>query len=89
MFNETGTAYPLKALPVHPRIFVGSVLLILLVFCIVILCFVYLRSVRACPMLPVSLDCPFLIAPSVFSNIYLIYNQQFRKKAHRISDAIA
>jgi len=22
-------------------------------------------------MLPVSLDCPFLIAPSVFSNIYL------------------
>ena len=28
------------------------------------LCFVY-------PMLPVSLDCPFLIAPSVFSNIYL------------------
>jgi hypothetical protein len=28
------------------------------------LCFVY-------PMLPVSLDCPFLIAPSVFSNVYL------------------
>jgi hypothetical protein len=24
-----------------------------------------------CPMLPVSLDCPFLIAPSVFSNVYL------------------
>ena len=23
-----------------------------------------------CPMLPDSLDCPFLIAPSVFSNIY-------------------
>jgi hypothetical protein len=22
-------------------------------------------------MLPVSLDCPFLIAPSVFSNVYL------------------
>jgi len=29
-----------------------------------ILCLVY-------PMLPVSLDCPFLIAPSVFSNVYL------------------
>ena len=28
------------------------------------LCFVY-------PMLPVSLDCRFLIAPSVFSNVYL------------------
>ena len=24
------------------------------------------------PMLPVSLECPFLIAPSVFSNVYLI-----------------
>ena len=23
-----------------------------------------------CPMVPVSLDCPFLIAPSVFSNVY-------------------
>jgi len=25
------------------------------------------------PMLPVSLDCPFLLAPSVFSNVYLTY----------------
>jgi hypothetical protein len=24
-----------------------------------------------CPMFPVSMDCPFLISPSVFSNIYL------------------
>ena len=32
-------------------------------------CFVFLRLV--CPSLPVSLDCQFLIAPSVFSNIYL------------------
>jgi hypothetical protein len=31
-------------------------------------CFVFLRLVY--PMLPVSLDCPFLIAPSVFSNVY-------------------
>ena len=29
-----------------------------------VLCLVY-------PMLPVSLDCTFLIAPSVFSNVYL------------------
>jgi hypothetical protein len=50
---------------------VGSVLLIFLVFCVVfvvlfvfVLCLVY-------PMLPVFLDCPFLIAPSVFSNVYL------------------
>ena len=31
------------------------------------LTFIYLMY----PMLPVSLDCPFLIAPSVFSNVYL------------------
>ena len=31
---------------------------------------VFLRLV--CPVLPVSLDCPFFIAPSVFSNIYLL-----------------
>jgi len=31
-------------------------------------CFVFLRLVY--PMLQVSLDCQFLIAPSVFSNVY-------------------
>ena len=33
-------------------------------------CFVCLRLVYL--MLSVSLDCPFLIAPSIFSNVYLI-----------------
>jgi hypothetical protein len=37
-------------------------------YCVVYFCFVCLRPVY--PMLPVSLDCQFLIAPSVFSNIY-------------------
>ena len=34
----------------------------------------YLRYVMCLvyPMFPVSLDCPFLIAPSVFSNVYLL-----------------
>jgi hypothetical protein len=32
-------------------------------------CFVFLRLVY--PMLPVSLYCPFVIDPSVFSNVYL------------------
>ena len=38
------------------------------ILCCVLLVFVlcYMYSV-----LPVSLDCPFVIAPSVFSNIYL------------------
>ena len=33
-------------------------------------CFVCLRPVYS--VLPVSLDCSFLIVPSVFSNVYLI-----------------
>ena len=33
------------------------------------LCFVCLRLV--CPKLPISLDCPFLLSPSIFSNIYI------------------
>jgi hypothetical protein len=34
----------------------------------VVFCFVFLRLV--CPMLPISLDCPFLIASSVLSKVY-------------------
>jgi len=56
---------------VHPRFLVGFMLLIFLVFCVVffvlfvfVVCLVY-------PMLLVSLDCPFMIAPSAFSNVYL------------------
>ena len=39
------------------------------------LTFIYYRRYVLClvyPMLPVSLDCSFLIAPSVFSNVYLL-----------------
>ena len=36
---------------------------------IIVLCLVFLRLVS--PMSPVSLDCPFLISPSVFSNVHL------------------
>jgi hypothetical protein len=36
----------------------------------VVLLVFFLRLV--CPVLPVSLDCPFLIVPSVFSDVYLI-----------------
>ena len=56
----------------HPPVFCGSMLFIFLVFCVVslisfvfVLCLVY-------KMLPVCLDGPFLITPSVFSNVYLV-----------------
>jgi hypothetical protein len=35
-----------------------------------ILCCVVCFVCLVYPMLPVSLDCPFLISPSVFSNVY-------------------
>jgi hypothetical protein len=38
-------------------------------------CFDFLRLVY--PMLPISLDCPFLIVPSVFSNVYLLLLLKF------------
>jgi hypothetical protein len=37
--------------------------------CCVVFCFVFLRLVYS--VLQVSLDCPFVISPSVFYNIYL------------------
>ena len=39
------------------------------VFCFVCLFFICLRLV--CHMLTVSLDCPFLITPSIFPSVYL------------------
>jgi hypothetical protein len=38
------------------------------IFCLLCFCFVFHRLVY--PMLPISLDCPLLIALSVFSNVY-------------------
>ena len=50
--------------PVFGRVCVFSVVFVVLL--VVVLCIV-------CPLLSVSLDCPFLIALSVFSNVYYYY----------------
>jgi len=42
---------------------------IVLCFCFVFICLVY-------PLLRVSLGCPFLIAPTVFSVVYLLTNAE-------------
>ena len=39
-------------------------------YCIVFFILFVFDPCLVYPMLPVSLDCPFLIAPSVFSNVY-------------------
>ena len=57
--EETGTTF-----------FIGFVLLIFLVFCVLLYGFFVLSSfyVHVCP---VCLDCSFLIAPLIFSIIYV------------------
>jgi hypothetical protein len=40
-------------------------------FTLFVLCFCFVFRHLVYPVLPVSLDCPYLIAPSVFSNYYL------------------
>jgi hypothetical protein len=49
-------------------------------FCVLFYCFVLCVWFFFCllyvlfPLLVVSLDCPYIIAPSVFSNAYLLWN---------------
>jgi hypothetical protein len=64
-FNDMDPSFTMKSLLFAHFKFVNGVQHIL---CRV--CFVCLRFV--CSVLPVSLVCPFLIAPSVFSNFYFI-----------------
>ena len=54
---------------IHPRFLVGFMLFVFFVFCAVFLLFVFILCLM-CPVLTVSLDCTFLIAPSGFSDIY-------------------
>jgi hypothetical protein len=37
----------------------------------IVLCFCFVFRLVVYPIFPVSLDCPFSIAPLVFSNVYL------------------
>ena len=59
---------PLVSTCVHPQFLLG---LSYSSFQFSVLCFCFICLPLVYPMLPVSLDCPFLIASSVFSNVYL------------------
>ena len=56
---------------VFTLVFRRVVLVIVLVLCVVLIFFFVFVLCRVYPMLSVSLDCSFLITPSVFSNVYL------------------
>ena len=62
ILSETGTAYPSRS----PR-FTSCICYFFIWFFVLFVIVMFL----VCPILLVSLDCPFLIAPSVFSNVYL------------------
>ena len=51
----------------------GACCLSFFTFCggVFLLFFFWLSPVFMCPILSVSLDCPFLVVPSIFSNFYL------------------
>ena len=72
--KKAGTAYPSQAPGLTTRMLVMSVLLISMLFCCVV-CFILVLFVFVrCPVFPIlpgSLDSPFFIVLSVFSNIWL------------------
>ena len=66
---------------VQLHLFVGGLMSYLRYLCLfaysgiqhILCCVVCCARVRlVCPMLPVSVDCLFLIVPSVFSNVYFL-----------------
>ena len=67
--------FPFASTWIH-RIFVGSVLLMFLVLCVVFMSCLSLSCILY-PMLPVFLDCPFLIASSNFGNVYYTHLSMF------------
>ena len=72
-FIRSRNLLPLARTQLPPRFLTKSVLLLVCVWGVggrarVCVC--------VCPMLPVSLDCPFLIVPLVFSNFYLLTNKR-------------
>ena len=79
VFPVTISAYKRCSVRRYHQLFVGVSMSLLHYMCLLghggvqyILCFVFLSFVYL--MLPFSLDCPLLIASSVFSNVYLNNN---------------
>jgi hypothetical protein len=66
------TRLPFASTWVHPRFLVGPVFLFFLVSSVVFLLWFIFILCPVSPMMPVSMHCPFLINPSVFSDVYYI-----------------
>ena len=79
---ETGSAYHFRARGFTP-VFSGSMFPVCLVYCVVCLVLFSLFC-SLCPTFPLSLDCPFLIVPSVFSDEldYLLISKVIHSAVH-------
>ena len=78
---------PVVITQARPRFMAESVLLIFSVFCVVLsfcVLFVFVLYL-VCPMLTMSLDCPFSITPSVFSNGYVLKSGTLKQTSIKIS----
>ena len=67
---------------------VASELLIFLVFCVVLFWFFFVFVLcRVHPKLPMSLDCPFLIASLILSDAYFMYKNPISKEIKYIESS--
>jgi hypothetical protein len=67
---EERTAFPSRMPGFASGFWWGSCCSSFVVFCVVFFVLFVFVLCLVCPMLQVSLDCPFSIAPSLFSNVY-------------------
>jgi hypothetical protein len=79
LMSITILAYKRCSVRAYFQLFVGGLTSCLRCLCCVF-CFVFLCLVRL--TLPFSLDCPFLIAPSVFSKVFYRMHTVFLYKLH-------
>ena len=71
VLEEAGTVFPSRAPGFPVGVLVGSMLLIFLLFCVRFFALFFFVLCLVCQLLPMYLNCSFLIAPSVFSNVYV------------------
>jgi len=76
VMSITISAYKRYSVRLYRQLFLGGFMSYLRYLCLFAYSgFVFLRLVK--PMLSVSLNCPFLIATSVFSNVYLCSSTKY------------
>lgn len=79
VFSETGSASPSQEPMISPYVVGGFVLIIFVVFCVAFLyCFTLFCAL--CPMLSLSLDCLFVIAILILSNVYFQHRELIKNK---------